>query len=85
MSEEAKKMSIEHQKWIVKYLKEQGGTVTYEKVVLEGEKHHCDTLGAQLKILKGKKAIDYKQMFLMYPTHKDEVIKLVNSDFDPEK
>ena len=49
----------------------------------EGEKHHCDTLGAMLKSLKNKKVIEFNQMFLMYPMHKDEIVTLVRENFDP--
>ena len=85
MSDEAKKISVEHQKWMIQILKDHNGQCIYEDIVLEGERRHCDTVGALLKILKGKKAIDYSQMFLMYPMHKNEVIKLTNPDFDPTK
>jgi hypothetical protein len=85
MSEESKKISVSHQKWILQTLKDNDGSCTYEKIVEIGELHHCDTVGAMLKILKGKKAIDYNQIFLMYPTHKNEVVTLKNADYDPEK
>jgi hypothetical protein len=85
MSEEAKRMSVDHQKWMIQCLKDNNGSATYETIVVEGEKHHCDTVGALLKILKGKKAIDYDGLFLMYPVHKNQVIKLTNPDFDPSK
>jgi hypothetical protein len=85
MSEEAKKISVTHQKWIIQCLKDGNGKATYEEIVEEGEKHHCDTVGAMLKVLKNKKAISYNQMFLMYPMHKAEVITLENGDYDPEK
>ena len=52
-------------------------------LVEEGEKHHCDTLGAMLKSLKNKKVIEFNQMFLMYPMHKDEIVTLKKADFDP--
>ena len=84
-AQEAKKLSVAHQKWIIQCLKDNGGKATYHDVVEEGEKHHCDTVGAMLKVLKGKKAISYNQMFLMYPMHKDEIITLDNADYDPEK
>jgi hypothetical protein len=85
MSDEAKKISVTHQKWIIQSLKDGNGKATYEEIVEEGEKHHCDTVGAMLKVLKNKKAISYNQMFLMYPMHKNEVITLENADYDPEK
>ena len=50
---------------------------------LIGEKHHCDTVGALLKILKKRKVIKYNQMFLMYPMHKDEVVTLKKPDYVP--
>jgi hypothetical protein len=36
-----------------------------------------------LKVMKTRKAIAYDQMFLMYPMHKDEMVRLVNADYDP--
>jgi len=80
---EAKATSVAHQKWILELLKANGGSCSYELIVEEGEKHHCDTVGAMLKILKNRKAIKFDQMFLMYPMHKDEVVTLVNEDYDP--
>ena len=56
----------------------------YDDVVQEGEKHHCDTLGAMLKLMKRDKVLAYDQQFLMYPMHKDEIITLANPDFVPE-
>eukprot|EP00971_Amphidinium_carterae_P277522 5507984-Amphidinium_carterae.1 len=47
------------------------GVVKYGAMVEEGEKHACDTVGAMLKILKSRKVIDYKGVFLMFPMHKD--------------
>ena len=37
-----------------------------------------DTLAAMLKLLKRDKVLAYKQMFLMYPMHKDEEVTLIN-------
>eukprot|EP00954_Amorphochlora_amoebiformis_P000202 17364-Amorphochlora_amoeboformis.AAC.2 len=82
---EAKKHSQKHQKWIVETLKEHKGKCTYEVLVEVGEKHHCDTVGAMLKILKKRKVIYFKQMFLMYPMHKNEVVELKKPDYDPMK
>mmetsp|Transcript_25231 Transcript_25231/g.44860 ORF Transcript_25231/g.44860 Transcript_25231/m.44860 type:complete len:91 (-) Transcript_25231:93-365(-) len=82
---EAKKLSQGHQKWIIDTLKEHKGNCTYEVLVEVGEKHHCDTVGAQLKILKKRKVIGFKQMFLMYPMHKDEVVTLKKENYDPFK
>ena len=42
-------------------------------------------VGAMLKILKSKKVIDYKGQFLMYPMHKEEKIKLLDPEYDPQK
>lgn len=56
----------------------------YEDLVVEGETHHCDTLGAMLKMLKKAKVITFNQMFLMYPMHKEEIVTLIDMDFDPE-
>lgn len=36
-----------------------------------------------LKILKNRKVISYKQMFLMYPMHKDEIVTIEKPDYDP--
>ena len=76
-AQQAAEHSKAHQKWILDTLATSGGTCTYEKLVEVGEEHQCDTVGAMLKILKNRKAITYKQMFLMYPMHKDEVVSLV--------
>eukprot|EP00041_Stephanoeca_diplocostata_P039748 m.1637694 g.1637694 ORF g.1637694 m.1637694 type:complete len:104 (-) comp26024_c0_seq1:189-500(-) len=83
MADEAAEFSKQHQIWIVAYLKEHGGSATYHEVVEEGEKHHCDTLGAMLKILKNRKVIKYDQMFLMYPMHGEEVITLIDENYVP--
>ena len=40
-----------------------------------------DTLAAMLKLLKREKVLAYKQMFLMYPMHKDEEVTLINPDY----
>ena len=37
-----------------------------------------DTLAAMLKLLKRDKVLAYKQMFLMYPMHKDGEVTLIN-------
>ena len=71
-------------KWMIALLKEKEGSCSYNDLVEAGEEHHCDTVGAMLKILKNRKVIAYNQMFLMYPMHKDEVVTLVNADYDPE-
>ena len=76
-ADEAKKISEGHQKWMLELLEQKGGSCTYEDIVQMGEEKHCDTVGAMLKILKSNKKITYKQAFLMYPMHKDEVITLV--------
>ena len=52
-------------------------------IVEEGEKHHCDTLAAMLKLLKKDKVLAYKQMFLMFPMHKDEEVTLVDTEYVP--
>ena len=79
-AEKAAAHSKAHQKWILDTLKESGGECTYEKLVEVGEEHQCDTVGAMLKILKNRKLIHFKQMFLMYPMHKDEIVKLKKVD-----
>ena len=40
-----------------------------------------DTLAAMLKLLKRDKVLAYKQMFLMYPMHKDEEVTLINPEY----
>lgn len=96
-ADESKRMSQQHQRWIVDALKEQGGACPYNHLVEVGEQHQCDTVGAMLKILKNRwesaprrvplikrrKVIDFKGQFLMYPMHKDEVVTLTNPDYDP--
>lgn len=37
-----------------------------------------------LKMLKKAKVITFNQMFLMYPMHKEEIVTLIDMDFDPE-
>ena len=83
MASEAKELSQAHQQWIIDTLKQSDGSCTYEKLVEVGEEHHCDTVGAMLKILKQLKVISYSPIFLMYPMHKDEIVVLKNPDFDP--
>ena len=66
MADEAKAISLGHKKWIMEFMKAlPEGKCTYEDLVQEGEKHHCDTLGAMLKLLKRDKVLGYKPMFLM--------------------
>ena len=66
MADEAKAISLGHKKWIMDFMKAlPEGKCTYEDLVQEGEKHHCDTLGAMLKLLKRDKVLGYKPMFLM--------------------
>ena len=36
--------------WIIDTLRESGGSCDYEKLVEVGEEHHCDTVGAMLKV-----------------------------------
>mmetsp|Transcript_41233 Transcript_41233/g.127336 ORF Transcript_41233/g.127336 Transcript_41233/m.127336 type:complete len:88 (-) Transcript_41233:29-292(-) len=84
MADEAKAHSIAHQTWIMEALKgAEGNALSYDALVKIGEEKHCDTLGALLKVMKGRKAIAFDQMFLMYPMHKDEIVRLVNPDYDP--
>ena len=78
-AEEAAKHSAAHQEWILKTLAENGGACSYAKLVEVGEEHQCDTVGAMLKILKNRKQIRFKPMFLMYPMHKDEVVELTTT------
>ena len=65
---------------MLELLKEKGGSCTYEEIVEKGEEKHCDTVGALLKILKTRKVVGYQQMFLMYPMHKEETIRLLIAD-----
>jgi hypothetical protein len=66
MADEAKAISLGHKKWIMEFMKAlPEGKCIYEDLVQEGEKHHCDTLGAMLKLLKRDKVLGYKPMFLM--------------------
>jgi hypothetical protein len=60
MADEAKVISVGHQVWMLELLKRSNGQCTYQEMVAEGENHHCDTVGAMLKILKQRKAIDFK-------------------------
>lgn len=80
---EAKQISVMHQRWILQALKDRGGSCSYGTLVKVGEEHHCDTLGAMLKIMKSRKALSFASAFLMYPMNKDETITLVNPDYDP--
>ena len=83
-AEKAAAHSKAHQKWILDTLKENNGSCSYEKLVEVGEEHQCDTVGAMLKILKNRKLIHFKQMFLMFPMHKDEIVTLLNNDGSSE-
>ena len=69
MADEAKQHSLGHKKWIMEFMKTRPDLkCSYDDLVQEGEKHHCDTLGAMLKLLKKEKVLGYKQMFLMRAT-----------------
>mmetsp|Transcript_19189 Transcript_19189/g.49922 ORF Transcript_19189/g.49922 Transcript_19189/m.49922 type:complete len:86 (+) Transcript_19189:158-415(+) len=82
MADEAKAASLAHKRWILEFMKTQPDLkCSYDAIVKEGEKHHCDTLAAMLKLLKRDKVLAYKQMFLMYPMHKDEEVTLINPDY----
>eukprot|EP01130_Rhizamoeba_saxonica_P000214 TRINITY_DN10202_c0_g1_i1.p1 TRINITY_DN10202_c0_g1~~TRINITY_DN10202_c0_g1_i1.p1 ORF type:complete len:161 (-),score=42.23 TRINITY_DN10202_c0_g1_i1:84-527(-) len=83
MADEARQHSQGHQKWIIDTLNEKGGSASYEVLVEVGEEHHCDTVGAMLKILKNRGVIAFDQIFLMYPMHKDEIITIQIPDYDP--
>jgi len=83
MADEAKQISMTHQKWIVELLNAEGGSCNYERLVMVGEEHHCDTVGAMLKILKNRKVIHFDLMFLMYPMNKDEIVSILRPDYDP--
>ena len=66
-----------HDFFLVNLLKsEESGAVSYGAIVEEGENHQCDTVGAMLKILKNRRLITYKPVFLMFPMHKDEIVTL---------
>ena len=66
MADEAKAASLAHKTWIIEFMKTQPDmTCLYGAIVEEGEKHHCDTLGAMLKLMKRDKVLGYKPMFLM--------------------
>ena len=80
MASEAQAISDAHKKWIVQFVKANGGEVTVGSVYDEGEKHDCDTLGSLLVKLKKEKVIDFKPVFLFNTTHKDEIITLVDED-----
>ena len=79
-AEKAAAHSKAHQKWILDTLRANNGKCSYETLVEVGEEHQCDTVGAMLKILKNRKLIHFKKMFLMYPMHKDEIVTLLSSD-----
>ena len=81
-AEEAAQHSAAHQEWILQTLVNNGGACSYGTLVEVGEEHQCDTVGAMLKILKNRKKISFKPMFLMFPMHKDEVVQLLPSDGD---
>lgn len=83
MADEAREHSRRHQAWICDTLRAHNNECTYEVLVEEGEKHQCDTVGAMLKVLKSRKVINFKEMFLMYPMHKNEVVTLLIPDYDP--
>eukprot|EP00204_Picochlorum_oklahomense_P003049 CAMPEP_0118805300 /NCGR_PEP_ID=MMETSP1161-20130426/26955_1 /TAXON_ID=249345 /ORGANISM="Picochlorum oklahomensis, Strain CCMP2329" /LENGTH=86 /DNA_ID=CAMNT_0006734237 /DNA_START=52 /DNA_END=308 /DNA_ORIENTATION=- len=84
MSDEAKLISNNHKKWIVDLLRENNNEVTTELMYLEGEKHHCDSLGALLRSLKNSKVIDFPGLFLFdRDEDKQKIIKLLKEDYDP--
>ena len=84
MAEEAKAISRGHQVWILEALKEAPEQqATYQALVEVGEEKQCDTLGAMLKVLKSRKVVEYSEQILMYPKHKEVIIKLTNPEYDP--
>ena len=83
MADEASAISAAHMKWIIATLNESGGECSYEKLVEVGEEQQCDTVGAMLKILKNRKVITFDGMFLMYPMHKDTIVKILQPDYQP--
>ena len=84
--EEAKKIQIEHKKWIVAFLQEkENNECSGEEMFQQGEEHHCDTLTALLRSMKRAKIIDYPGMILMdTASDRKKVIKLLILDYDPE-
>eukprot|EP00419_Tripos_fusus_P089142 CAMPEP_0172865334 /NCGR_PEP_ID=MMETSP1075-20121228/81351_1 /TAXON_ID=2916 /ORGANISM="Ceratium fusus, Strain PA161109" /LENGTH=90 /DNA_ID=CAMNT_0013714357 /DNA_START=12 /DNA_END=284 /DNA_ORIENTATION=+ len=80
MAEEAAETSKRLQGYMVDFLKVNNGSCSYGALVEEMEKHACDTVGAQLKILKKRGVLTFNGQFLMFPVHKDEVITLVQKD-----
>ena len=76
---EAAEHSKAHQLWMVELLNSAiSCEVTYEQMVQAGESNNCDTVGSMLKILKNRKVIDFPGQFLMYPMHKESIIKLLD-------
>ena len=73
---EAAAMSAKHMAWMVETLREHGGKCTYGDLVAVGETHHCDTVGALLKILKNRKRITFKGQYLMFPADAAVKVKL---------
>jgi hypothetical protein len=76
MAAEAAAMSAKHMAWMVETLRAHGGKCTYGDLVAVGETHHCDTVGALLKILKNRKRITFKGQFLMFPADAAVKVKL---------
>ena len=54
---ECAELTAGHMKWMIEFLEECGGKCTYQQIVDVGEEHHCDTVGALLKVLKNRCAI----------------------------
>lgn len=87
MAAEAKAISCMHQTTIFNFLKAEkdaGKETKYGELVEEMEKHHCDTVGAMLRILKKRKVIKYEGLFLMFPAHKDYIITLRKDEYNAE-
>ena len=66
---------------IIYELNKAGGEATYEALFQVSDSVHCDILAAALGSCKRDKAVTFDGMMLLYPTHKDVVVKLKNPDY----
>ena len=68
---------------VLNTLKTNNGSCTFIELFRVAEEFHCDVLAAVLMSLKRAKVIDYKGMLLLSPVNNDEVVTLLNPEFDP--
>ena len=79
---ECAELTAGHMKWMIEFLEECGGKCTYQQIVDVGEEHHCDTVGALLKVLKNRCAIVISAGLHRHPSspHSSHSFSLQESD-----